>query len=77
MGGTNLFPIDHTHYGTSFLRPSAYKAMVGGVSPQCGIEQIREGGIDSSAHSQSKQYLIRERFVSPTLTLCHVLPFNF
>ena len=31
--------------GTTFLRLNAYKAMVGGVSPQCGIEQIRENGI--------------------------------
>ena len=43
-----------------------YKARVGGVSPRCGIEQICEGGIGSSAHSQSEQYLIRERFVPPT-----------
>ena len=28
------------------------------------IEQIREGGIDSSTHSQSEQYLIRKKFVS-------------
>ena len=34
-----------------------------GISPRCGIEQIREGGIDSLAHSQSEQYLIGERFV--------------
>ena len=43
-----------THYGTSFLRPSVYKTGVGGVSPWCGIEQIREGNIGSSTHSQSK-----------------------
>ena len=43
-----------------------YKVRVGGVSPRCGIEQICEGGIGSSAHSQSEQYLIRERFVPPT-----------
>ena len=30
--------------GTLFLRPKAYKTRVGGVSPQCGIEQIRAGG---------------------------------
>ena len=59
---------DHTHYGTPFLRPSAYKARVGGVSFRCGIEQIREGGIGSSAHSQNKQYLIEERFVPPTIS---------
>ena len=34
----------HTHYGTPFLRPSAYKARVGGISPQYGIEQICAGG---------------------------------
>ena len=42
---------DHTHYDTPFLKPSAYKARVGDVSPQCGIKQIRESGIDSSIHS--------------------------
>ena len=56
----------HTHYGTPFLRPSAYKARVGDISPRCGIEQIHEGGIGSLAHSQSEQYLIGERFVPPT-----------
>ena len=56
----------HTHYGTPFLGLSAYKARVEGVSPHCGIEQIREGGIGSSAYSQREQYLIRERFVPPT-----------
>ena len=34
---------DHTHNGTHSLKPNAYKSKVGGVSPQCGIEQIREG----------------------------------
>ena len=34
---------NHTHYGTPFLRPKAYKARVEGVSPQSGIEQIRAG----------------------------------
>ena len=43
----------------------AYKARVGSVSPRCGIEQIREGDISSSAYSQSELYLIRERFVPP------------
>ena len=69
MWEEQIFPqsgIDHTHYGTHFLKPSAYKARVGGVSPWCGIKQICEGGISSSAHSQSKQYLIGERFVPPT-----------
>ena len=28
----------HTHYGTPFLRPSAYKVRVRGVSSRCGIE---------------------------------------
>ena len=58
----------HTHYSTPFLRPSAYKARVGGISPRCEIEQIRESGISSSAHSQSEQYLIGERFVHPTIS---------
>ena len=58
----------HREYCPPFLRPSAYKVRVGGVSPQCGIEQICEGGIGSSAHSQSKQYLIGERF---THTMVH------
>ena len=39
---------------------------MGGISPRYGIEQIYEGGIGSSTHSQSKQYLIKERFVPPT-----------
>ena len=39
------------------------------VCPRCEIEQIREGGIGSSAHSQSKQYLIGERFVPPIVTI--------
>ena len=70
MGGTNLpqegivhfgfrcdphgFTQSHAHYGTPFLRPSAYKARVRGVSPRYGIEQIREGGIAFSTHSQSE-----------------------
>ena len=36
---------DHTHYGTPFFRPSAYKVRVGSVSPRCEIEQIRAGSI--------------------------------
>ena len=52
--------------GTPFLTLNAYKARVGGVSPRCGIEQISEGGIGSIANSQSRQYLIGERFVHPT-----------
>ena len=35
---------NHTHNGTPFLRPSAYKVRVGGISLWCGIEQIRAGG---------------------------------
>ena len=31
--------------GTPIFRPKAYKAWVGGVSPRCGIEQIRVGGM--------------------------------
>ena len=61
MGGLNFSPIKWY-----ILRPSAYKVRVGGVSPRCGIEQIREGGIGFSAHSQSRQYLLGERFVPPT-----------
>ena len=41
---------------------------------RCGIEQIREGGIGSSAYSQSEQYLIGERFVpltNITYTMVH------
>ena len=53
--------------GTPFLRPSAYNTRVGGISPRCGIEQIHESSISSSAHSQSEQYLIGERFIPPTL----------
>ena len=55
ISGTGRRPnpqgFDHIHYGIPFLRPSAYKARAGGVSPRCEIEQIREGGIGSSAHS--------------------------
>ena len=35
---------DHTHYGTPFLKPKAYKVRVECVSPRCEIEQIRVGG---------------------------------
>ena len=66
MWEERIFPQLGTSYGTSFLRLSTYKIRVGGVSPRCEIEQICEGGIGSSAHSQSKQYLILERFVPPT-----------
>ena len=52
--------------GKPFLRLNTYKARVGDVSPRCEIEQIHEGGISSSVHSQSEQYLIGERFVPPT-----------
>ena len=31
-----LFPLGCTHYNAPFLRPKAYKARMGGVSPQCG-----------------------------------------
>ena len=41
---------------------------MGGISPWRGIEQILEDGIGSSAYSQSKQYLIGERFVPLTQT---------
>ena len=55
-----------TYYGISFLRPSVYKTRVGDGSPWRGIEQIREGDIGSSAHSQSKQYLIGKRLIPLT-----------
>ena len=56
----------YTHYGTTFLRPSAYKVRVGGVFLRCGIEQICAGrSKDRSCPSQSGQYLIGERFVPP------------
>ena len=61
-----------THYGTSFLRPSVYKVRVGGISLRREIEQIREGSIDSAAHSQSKQHLIGERFVPPTYIYIYI-----
>ena len=61
---------DYTHYGIPFLKPSAYKARVGGVSPQCGIEQIRVGESKGRLYpSQSGQYLIGERFVPPTKSI--------
>ena len=62
---------------TPFLRPSAYKARVGGLSPWCGIEQIHEGGISSSTHSQSEQYLIGERFVPPTIIIIIIVGSQF
>ena len=53
----------YTHYGTPNLRPSAYKARVGGISPRCGIVQIRAGGSKGRpCPSQSGQYLIGERY---------------
>ena len=36
--------VPFTHYVTPFFRPKAYKVRVGGISPQCGIEQIHVGG---------------------------------
>ena len=44
-------------WGTPFLRQSAYKIRVGGVSRRCGIEQIRVGGNKGRpCPSQSEQY---------------------
>ena len=40
--GVIFLECDYTYYGTPFLRPSAYKARVGGVSSQCRIEQNLE-----------------------------------
>ena len=48
--------------GTPFLRLNACKAMVGAISPRCRIEQTREG----YTWTQSGQFLLGERFVSPT-----------
>ena len=57
---------DHTHYGTPFLRPKAYKARVRGISPRCEIEQIHAGGTKIDPYpSQSEQYLIGGRGESP------------
>ena len=36
----NLFNYRNTHYDTSFLRPSAYKTRMEGISLRYGIEQI-------------------------------------
>ena len=60
-------PTKGTHLmGTPFLRPKAYNARVGGVSPQCGIEKIHVGGTQVNPYpSQSEQYLIRGRDESP------------
>ena len=44
-----------------------------GVFPRYGIEQIREGGIGSLAHSQSKKYLIGKRFVSLTIIFLAII----
>ena len=71
--GERFIPPTNTHYGTPFLRPSAYKARVGGVFLRCGIEQIREGGIGSLVHFQSEQYLIGERFVPPTIIIIIII----
>ena len=71
--GERFIPPTNTHYSTPFLRPSAYKARVGGVFLRCGIEQIREGGIGSLVHFQSEQYLIGERFVPPTIIIIIII----
>ena len=65
-----VFPTKRSHYGTPFLRPSAYKARVRGVSPRRGIEQIRASGNKGRPYpSQSEQYLIGERFVPSTIII--------
>ena len=52
--------------GTLILRPRAYKPWVGGVSPRCGIEQIRVSGtLVDPCPSQSEQYLIGSQDESP------------
>ena len=71
----NLSPIRYcplwdTHYDTPFLRPSAYKVRVEGVSPQYEIKQIcASGSKGPPCPSQSEQYLIGEKFVPPTLSI--------
>ena len=65
-----VFPTKRSHYGTPFLRPSAYKARVRGVSPRRGIEQIRASGNKGRPYpSQSEQYLIGERFIPSTIII--------
>ena len=65
-----VFPTKRSHYGTPFLRLSAYKARVRGVSPRRGIEQIRASGNKGRPYpSQSEQYLIGERFVPSTIII--------
>ena len=65
-----VLPTKRSHYGTPFLRPSDYKARVGGVSSRRGIEQIRAGGNKGRPYpSQSEQYLIRKRFVPFTIII--------
>ena len=65
-----VFPTKRSHYGTPFLRPSAYKARVRSVSPRRGIEQIRASGNKGRPYpSQSEQYLIGERFVPSTIII--------
>ena len=68
----------HTHYGTPFHWPNAYKARVEDVSPCYRIEQIHVGGSKGRPYpSQSEQYLIRERFVPPTIVFFFFLLFFF
>ena len=77
-GGRLGFPLKPSHTLWYTLRPSANKARVGGVSPRCGIEQIRVGGSKGRPYpSQSEQYLIRERFVPPTIVFFFFLLFFF
>ena len=81
MFKTNIFTYDHTHHGTPFLRPSAYKLRVEGVSPRCRIDQIRTGGSKGRPHpSESGQYLNGEKFIPPTIPIyfsCTKISFNF
>ena len=62
--------------GTLILGPKAYKACVGDISPQCGIEQIHADGYKGHPWpSQSKQYLIgAETIVLPQCKMTTTIP---
>ena len=49
----------HTHYGTPFLKPKAYKARVEASLPNVGLSKfMRVGRRSILAHPKDKQYLI-------------------
>ena len=58
--------------GTPHLWAHAYKLRVGGVSPNVGLSKSVWVASASSAHSQSGQYLLRERFVPPHTATHHI-----